>query len=100
MPAQACTRKRPLSPAAADRRAEAQTLNSIGIAYSCLQQTAKAVEYFLKPENLDASPARFLDERNVRVDGRLSDFLDWRSWIGQRRSRLDDAADDLARHMC
>src|SRR6185369_4587432 len=42
----------PVNHASTDRRMEAQTLNNIAIAYSCLKQTGKAVEYFLKAADL------------------------------------------------
>jgi hypothetical protein len=54
---------------------------------------AWAVEHFFETENCTAAPASF-DERDVRVDGRLSNFGDWRRRIAERRRRLNESADD------
>ena len=54
----------------------------------------RAVEDLLQPEDLHAAPAGFFDEREVHVDRRLADLLDRRGRIGQRRGRLNEAADD------
>ena len=58
----------------------------------------RAVEDLLEAEDLDAAAAGFLDERHVRVNRGLSNLLDRRGRIGDRRRRLNQSTNDMSRH--
>jgi hypothetical protein len=58
----------------------------------------RAVEDFLQRQNLYAAAARFFDQGNVGVDRRLANGIDGRRRIGDRRSSLNQAAENASRH--
>jgi hypothetical protein len=59
----------------------------------------RAVEDLLQPQDLDALLAGLVDERQVDVDGRLTDLLERGGRVGQGSGCLDQAADDSSRHV-
>ena len=65
---------------------------------SCDGQKYGPLKTSFETENLHAAASGFFDERDVGVDRRLPNFGDGRRWIAERRGRLNEAADDLARH--
>src|SRR5690606_889300 len=58
----------------------------------------RSVEDLLQTEDLNASPSRLLDERNVERDRRFLDLLDRRPFMRNRNRRLDEPCDYLAIH--
>jgi hypothetical protein len=58
----------------------------------------RAVEDFLKAEDLDAPFPGLFDERNVASNRVLTDLLDWQGWIAGRGRALNQTADDFAGH--
>ena len=58
----------------------------------------RSVENLLQSEDLDAAPAGLLDQRDVRVDGRLAYLLDRQCGIGERGGGLNQPAEHGSGH--